>query len=148
VDKPAAQLLGIPIIIITIVIFMTGYVRLVVSSTKQPDELPATPIASQQAPVSVAPVQEPAPGDSSGLLQAAMPADKEVKSWTGRFAGYVDNNLMVIYVGDEAKTFLFPTELARGSLAKGDEVSFEFFQEKNGQAVLSAIKKLVPSDIR
>lgn len=141
-NKPA---LGLPIIIITIFLFMTGYIYFVVGVTKQPDAPPATPITNVQAPAAPAQLQEPAPGNSSGLSQAAIPVEKESKSWTGQFAGYVDNNLMVIYVGDEAKTFLFPPELAGVGLAKGDHVTFDFSQDKNGQPVLSTIKKLVPA---
>jgi hypothetical protein len=137
VNKPA---LGMPIIIVTIFLFMTGYVHFVVKASKQPDVPAAPPITSLEAPV-----QKTASKDSTGLSQAAMPAEKEIKSWNGRFAGYVDNNLMVIYVGDEAKTFLYPPELAGASLVKGDNVSFDFFYDKNGQPVLATITKLVSS---
>ncbi len=140
-EKPA---LGIPIIIITIFLFMTGYVSFVINGTKQPEAPPEPPVISMQTPAATAPVQEQSPNDSSGLAQSAMPADKEIKSWTGRFAGYVDNNLMVIYVGDEAKTFLTPPGSAGAGLTRGDNVSFDFFHDKNGQPVLAAITKLVP----
>lgn len=135
-NKPA---LGVPIIIVTIFLFMTGYVHFVVKTNKQPGA-PTAPstITSLEAPVK-------SPG-SSGLSQAALPAEKEIKSWTGRFAGYVDNNLMVIYVGDEAKTFLYPPELAGAGLVTGDNVSFDFFYDKNGQPVLAKITKLVLSE--
>lgn len=138
-DKPA---LGIPIIIITIFLFMTGYVHFVVNGAQQPETPPAPPVTNIQTPAAAA----PAPGSSAGQAQSAIPADKEVKSWTGRYAGNVDSNLMVIYVGDEAKTFLSPPELAAAGLAKGDTVSFDFYLDKNGQPALTAIKKLVSSE--
>ncbi|MDD4237505.1 MAG: hypothetical protein PHT62_02955 [Desulfotomaculaceae bacterium] len=142
-EKPA---LGMPIIIVTIFLFMTGYVYFVASTTTKPEAPSAPPITNIQTPAASVPGQEPVTGEATGLSQPAMPADKEVKSWTGRFAGCVDNNLMVIYVGDEAKMFLSPPELAGAGLVKGDNVSFAFYYDKNGQPVLSTIRKLVSSE--
>jgi hypothetical protein len=127
VDKPA---LGIPIIIITIFLFMTGYVYFIASGTVQPEASTAPPVTDIQTPAAT-PVQEPPPGESSGLVQSDMTAEKELKSWTGRFAGSVDNNLMVIYVGDEAKTFLSPAGLTGVNLARGDTVSFDFYRGRS-----------------
>jgi hypothetical protein len=145
VNKPA---LGIPIIIVTIFLFMTGYVHFVVSGASQPETLEAPPgsPAVMQAPSAADPGQGPAENDSSGLAQSATPANKDVKSWTGRFAGYVDSNLVVIYVGDEVKTFYTPPGVNGTGLARGDNVSFEFSLDNNGQPVLSTITKLVPSE--
>lgn len=139
-NKPA---LGLPIIVITIFLFMTGYVYFVANSTIQPEKSPAPPVTDIQTPAA-APVKEPSPGESSSLAQSGVPAEKELKSWTGRFAGSIDNNLMVIYVGDEAKTFLSPAGLTGVNLTRGDIVSFDFYRDDNGQPVLSSIKKLVP----
>lgn len=139
-EKPA---LGIPIIIITIFLFMTGYVYFVVGATK-PEAPLEPPVTSIQTPETGAPVREPAVSDSSGLSQSAIPAGNEVKSWTGQFVGCVGDNLMVIYVGDEAKTFLTAPGFAGAGLAKGDSVSFDFFHDKNGQPVITSIAKLIP----
>lgn len=139
-EKPA---LGIPIIIVSIFLFMTGYVYFVVSTTRPEATTPAPPVASIQTPEVVAPAREPAAGGSSSLNQSAMPDENEVKTWTGRFVGYVDDNLMVIYVGDEAKTFLSAPGFTGAGLAKGDSVSFDFFHNENGQPVITSIAKLV-----
>lgn len=143
-ERPA---LGIPIIIIAIFLIMTGYVSFVMNGTKQqPEAPPEPPVVNMQTPAAVSPERGQSPGGSAGLSRSAIPAGEEVKSWTGRFAGHVDNNLMVIYVGDEAKTFLTPPGFAGAGLTRGDNVSFDFFHDQNGQPVLSAITKLVPSE--
>lgn len=142
-EKPA---LGIPIIIVTIFLFMSGYVYFVTSTTK-PEGPPAPPAASiAGTPKEAAPLQEPDAGDVAGLSQAGILEVNEVKTWTGRFAGFVDDSLLVIYVGDEAKTFLAAPGFTGAGLVKGDSVSFDFFLDKNGQPVLSSIRKLVPSE--